>query len=145
MRVSLESVLKGGVLILRVSLKRDSVPLYFHQPHSHPLHKGNFGGIYSALYSDVSIFRGRTKCPLSFYPDAADYDKSRVDVTFRPCVSRQCVAVPIIDDCSLERDENFTISLEPEVGLTNRIITNDSLTVTIEDDDSKKLSYSRKT
>ena len=50
-----------------------------------------------------------------------------------------------MNDCSLERDENFTISLEPEVGLTNRIITNDSLTVTIEDDDSKKLSYSRKT
>ena len=66
-------------------------------------------------------------------------------MTFRPCVARQCVNVPIMNDCSLERDENFTISLEPEVGLTNRIITNDSLTVTIEDDDSKKLSYSRKT
>ena len=79
------------------------------------------------------------------FSDAADYDRSRVDVTFRPCVARQCVAVPIIDDCSLERDENFTISLEPEVFLTDRIIINDSLTVTIEDNDSKKLSYSRKT
>ena len=73
-----------------------------------------------------------------FFPDAADYDKSRVDVTFRRCADRMCVAVPIINDCSLERDENFTISLEPEVRLTNRIITDDSLTVTIEDDDSKK-------
>ncbi|CAI8041944.1 Extracellular matrix protein FRAS1, partial [Geodia barretti] len=68
--------------------------------------------------------------------NAADYDRSRVDVTFRPCVARQCVAVPIIDDCSLERDENFTISLEPEVFLTDRIITGDSLTVTIEDNDN---------
>ncbi|CAI8013443.1 FRAS1-related extracellular matrix protein 2 [Geodia barretti] len=68
--------------------------------------------------------------------NAADYDKSRVDVTFRPCDARECVAVPIIDDCSLERDENFTISLEPEVFLTDRIIINDSLTVTIEDNDN---------
>ena len=66
-------------------------------------------------------------------------------MTFRPCDARECVAVPIIDDCSLERDENFTLSLEAEVFLTDRIIINDSLTVTIEDDDSKKLSYSRKT
>ena len=65
-------------------------------------------------------------------------------MTFRPCDARECVAVPIIDDCSLERDENFTLSLEAEVFLTDRIIINDSLTVTIEDDDSKKLSYSRK-
>ena len=57
LRVSLESVLKGGVLILRVSLKRDSVPLYFHQPHSHPLHKGHFGGIDSALYSNVFLLQ----------------------------------------------------------------------------------------
>ena len=78
------------------------------------------------------------------FSDAADYDKSRVNVTFRPCDARECVAVPIMNDCSLERDENFTISLEPEVFLTDRIITGDSLTVTIEDDDSKKLSYCRK-
>ena len=78
------------------------------------------------------------------FSDAADYDKSRAGVTFRPCGVEVCVDVPIMNDCSLERDENFIISLEPEVGLTNRIITNDSLTVTIEDDDGKKSSYSRK-
>ena len=66
-------------------------------------------------------------------------------MTFRRCDARECVAVPIINDCSLERDENFIISLEPEVRLTDRIITDDSLTVTIEDDDSKKTSYNRKT
>ena len=138
MRVSFESVLKG------VSLKRGFRSTVFHQPHSHPLDKG----IDSALYPDVSLFRGRTTCPLRgivFFSDAADYDKSIVDVTFRRCDARECVAVPIINDCSLEIDENFTISLEPEVRLTDRIIINDSLTVTIEDDDSKKTSYNRKT
>ncbi|CAI8008331.1 hypothetical protein GBAR_LOCUS5720 [Geodia barretti] len=96
---------------------------------------------------NVRMLGNRRFCPVAFEftvyivkedvtTDAADYDKSRVDVTFRPCDARECVDVPIIDDCSLERDENFTISLEPEVGLTNRIITNDSLTVTIENDDN---------
>ena len=107
------------------------------------------GGIDSARYSDMSLFRGSTKCPLrgvcNLFSDAADYDKSIVDVTFSPCDARECVDVPIIDDCSLERDETFTLLLEPEMRLTDRIIVNGSLTVTIEDDDSKKSSYSKKT
>ena len=80
-----------------------------------------------------------------YFSDAADYDKSRINMIFRPCDARVCVAVPIVDDCSLERDEHFTISLEPAMHLTDRIIIDDSLTVTIEDNDSKKSSYSRKT
>ncbi|CAI8026694.1 FRAS1-related extracellular matrix protein 2 [Geodia barretti] len=89
----------------------------------------------------------RLSCPVAFQftvsiikedgtTDAADYDKSIVDVTFSPCDARECVDVPIIDDCSLERDETFTLLLEPEMRLTDRIIVNGSLTVTIEDDDN---------
>ena len=66
-----------------------------------------------------------------------DYDRTPVDMTFRPCDRRECDVVPIVNDCHMELDETFTISLQKENALIRILINSSELTFTITDSDRK--------
>ena len=64
-------------------------------------------------------------------------------MTVPRCSTRQCILIHTLDDCRLEGDEEFKVNLQLVNTPTTIIKANvsDSLTVTIEDNDSKMHLY----
>ena len=63
-------------------------------------------------------------------------------MTVPRCATRRCITIHTMDDCRLEGDEKLNANLHlVNTPLTIRTNSSDSLTVTIEDNDSKTHLY----
>ena len=72
----------------------------------------------------------------------SDYGIDSVVLLFDACITRICVALPVVDDDIPEKVESFYLTLERTSDLDNRIILNPNYgEVTIYDDDGKFNSY----
>ena len=82
---------------------------------------------------------------MSFFSCAEtdDYDRSQLMITVPRCSIQRCITIRTLDDCILEGDEEFKVNLQLVNTPTTIIKANssDSLTVTIEDNDSKMHFY----
>ena len=59
-----------------------------------------------------------------FLTDApGDYEEVSSTLTFPPCGTKECVDVPIVNDCDMEKDEYFTVVLDT-VFYTERVYVN---------------------
>ena len=72
-----------------------------------------------------------------------DYDRSQLMMTVPRCATRQCIVIRTLDDCRFEGNEEFKVNLQLVNTPTTIIKANgsDSLTVSIEDNDSKMHFY----
>ena len=63
-------------------------------------------------------------------------------MTVPRCSTWECITIRTLDDCRLEGDEEFKTNLQLNTPITIiKAIGSDSLTVTIEDNDSKMHFY----
>jgi len=65
----------------------------------------------------------------------ADYASTLANLTFGPSSRNQCVLIPIINDMVPEVPEQFRLMLTMTTPLPGIVLTPDSTTVTIHDDD----------
>ena len=68
---------------------------------------------------------------------SADYASTIADLRFGPSTISQCVPIPVINDMVPEVPEHFTVMLAMTTPLPGIVLTPDSTTVTIHDDDGK--------
>lgn len=80
---------------------------------------------------------------ISLFLGSLDYqDFDNAVLTFDVSENRQCFEIGLIDDTILESDEFFTVMLAPTSDSVRVLISMDSCTVTIIDDDSKSIPSS---
>ena len=68
---------------------------------------------------------------------SSDYTSKSIDLMFGPSIRKQCVLIPVINDTVPEVPEHFRVVLSMTTPLAGVILTPDSATVVINDDDGK--------
>ena len=68
---------------------------------------------------------------------SADYTSKSIDLIFGPSISKQCAMIPVTNDTVPEVPEHFTVMLFMKTSLAGVVLTPDSATVVINDDDGK--------
>ena len=68
---------------------------------------------------------------------SADYANTTADVRFGPSIRTQCVLIPLINDVVLEAPKQFRIKLAMVTPLPCIVLTPDTATIVINDDDGK--------
>ena len=78
-----------------------------------------------------------THCMISLTIASADYTSKSVDLIFGPSSRKQCVLIPVLNDTVPEVPEHFSVVLSMTTPLAGVILTPDSATVVINDDDGE--------
>ena len=68
---------------------------------------------------------------------SADYENTTADVRFGPSSRNQCVPIPLINDIVPEAPEYFTVMLGMVTPLPGIVLTPDTATIVISDDDGR--------
>ena len=68
---------------------------------------------------------------------SADYTSKSVDLIFGPRSRKQCVLIPVLNDTVPEDPEHFSVVLSMTTPLAGVVLTPDSATVVINDDDGE--------
>jgi len=68
---------------------------------------------------------------------SADYANTAVDLTFGPHNKTQCVLIPVINDMVPETLEQFRVKLAMATPLPGMVLSPDTATIVINDDDGK--------
>ena len=68
---------------------------------------------------------------------SADYVSITSDLTFGPSSRKQCVLIPVTNDTVPEVPEHFSVVLSMRTPLAGVILTPDTATVVINDDDGE--------
>ena len=68
---------------------------------------------------------------------SADYVNTAVDLTFGPSNKTQCVLIPVINDMVPETLEQFRVKLAMTTPLPGIVLTPDTATIVINDDDGE--------
>ena len=72
-----------------------------------------------------------------FYEDISDFSPLTVVLTFQPGTNGQCTSIAIVNDSILENDEDLLVELTTSDEAV--ALNPSSATITIEDNDSKKI------
>ena len=72
---------------------------------------------------------------------SADYASTSANLRYGPSSRNQCVPIPIINDMVPEVPEQFRVMLAVVTPLPGIVLTPESTTVTINDDDGKYFYY----
>ena len=67
----------------------------------------------------------------------ADYENTTADLRFGPSSRNQCVPIPLINDMVPEAPEHFKVMLGMATPLPGIVLTPDTATIVINDDDGK--------
>ena len=68
---------------------------------------------------------------------SADYTSKSVDLMFGPRNNKRCVVIPVLNDTVPEAPEHFRVALSMTTPQAGVILTPDSATVVINDDDGE--------
>ena len=68
---------------------------------------------------------------------SADYANTTADLMFGPSSRNQCVLIPVINDMVPETLEQFRVKLAMTIPLPGIVLTPDTATIVINDDDGK--------
>ena len=68
---------------------------------------------------------------------SADYANTTADLRFGPSIRTQCVLIPLINDVVLEAPKQFRVKLDMVTPLPGIVLTPDTATIVINDDDGK--------
>ena len=68
---------------------------------------------------------------------SADYANTTADLRFGPSSRKQCVQIPVINDMVPEAPEHFRVMLAMATPLPGIVLTPDTATIIINDDDGK--------
>ena len=68
---------------------------------------------------------------------SADYNSTTADLMFGPSSRKQCVLIPVINDMVLETQEYFQVKVAMTTPLPGIVLTADTATIVINDDDGK--------
>ena len=68
---------------------------------------------------------------------SADYTNTTADLMFGPSSRNQCVLIPVINDMVPETLEQFRVKLAMTIPLPGIVLTPDTATIVINDDDGK--------
>jgi len=68
---------------------------------------------------------------------SADYANTTADLTFGSSTRKRCVLIPVINDVVPENQEYFRVKLAMTTQLPGIVLTPDTATIVINDDDGK--------
>ena len=68
---------------------------------------------------------------------SADYANTTADLRFGPSNRKRCVQIPVINDVVPETPEHFTVKLAIATPLPGIVLTPDTATIVINDDDGE--------
>jgi len=68
---------------------------------------------------------------------SADYENTTADLRFGPSSRNQCVPIPLINDMVPETQEHFKVMLGMATPLPGIVLTPDTATIVINDDDGE--------